>query len=78
MKRMSTPPAADSRPMHAYMQDILGATGLMSEHSSPINRFMGNYQTHLENGRFDVEGDICSLTEARHQNFLSRLSNTFH
>ena len=77
LNKMTTPPAANTCNMRAYMQAILEATGLMAGESFDISRFMGNYRTHIEAGRLlKHSSGQYSLSEVGRKYFISRLSDT--
>lgn len=76
LNRLRNPPPANSRDMRAYMQAILEATGLMAGERFDISRFMRNYRTHLEAGRFQKHVDgTYSLSEPGRMYFISRLTD---
>ena len=76
LNRLRKPPPANSRDMRAYMQAILEATGLMAGERFDISRFMRNYRTHLEAGRFQKHSDgNYSLSEMGRMYFISRLTD---
>jgi hypothetical protein len=48
LNKLISPPNANSPDMRAYMQAILEVTGLMAGQEYPLEKFMGNYETHLK------------------------------
>lgn len=60
------------RQLHAYMAAILEVTGMDQGRTFPLKKFIGNFKTHLDNGRIDRTDGGYQLTPRGRDYFRDR------
>lgn len=64
----------NSRQMRAFMQALLEVSGLLVGEEFDLKSMLGNFNTHVESGRFDrVSGGKVRLTVAGQEYFAERI-----
>lgn len=81
LNKLTTVPAANSRPMRAYMAALLEITGMMSGQGFALRKILKNISTHLgPKAQFphatlrEAESGLIYVTPEGHRYFSSRLS----
>ena len=70
--KLKTTPSG--RKLWTYMAAVLEVTGMNQGESFPLNKFLGNFKTHLDSQRIVLNPDGYQLTPAGQDYFKDRYS----